>query len=93
MDERIQLQNIFSALAVSLRVDGSVDRQQIDNKHVCAQVVTSQGDLVYRFLGFKEPLAFTRGIAGYVQCIHEASEAILPWNDLIKVTSSIVTDG
>ena len=35
---------LSSALAVSLRVDCSVDRQQIDNKHVCAQVVTSQGD-------------------------------------------------
>ena len=84
-------EELSGALAVSLRVDGLVDRQQIDNKHVCVQVVTSQGDLIHRFLGFSEPLQHR--IAGYVQCIHEASKAILPWNDLIKITSSIVTDG
>lgn len=84
-------EELLGALAVSLRVDGSVDRQQIDNKHVCVQIVTSQGDLIYRFLGFCEPVQ--HGITGYLQCIQEASKAILPWNELIKVTSSIVTDG
>ena len=29
----------------------------------------------------------------YVQCIHEASKAILPWNDLFRITSSVVNDG
>ena len=72
-------------------MDGSVERQQIDNKHVCVQIVTSQGDLINQFLGFSEPLQ--HGIAGYVQCIHEASKAILPWNDLTRITSSVVTDG
>ena len=82
---------ISEALAVSLRVDGSVDRQQIDSKHVCAQIVTTEGDLVSRFLGFSEPVE--RGVTGYVQCVQQATKAVQPWNGLMKVTSSIVTDG
>ncbi len=53
------------ALEVSLWVDGSVDRQQIDNKQVCVQIVTYQGGLIYLFLGCCEPIQ--HGIAGYVQ--------------------------
>ena len=82
---------LSEALTVSLRFDGSVDRQQIDSKHVCAQIVTAEGDLISRFLGFCEPLQ--RGVTGYIQCIQQATKAIQPWNDLMKVTSSIVTDG
>lgn len=82
---------ISEALAVSLQVDGSVDRQQIDSKHVCAQIVTTEGDLISRFLGFSEPVE--QGVTGYVQCIQQATNAVQPWNDLMKVTSSIVTDG
>lgn len=37
---------LSEALAVSLRVDGSVDRQQIDSKHICAQIVTAEGDVI-----------------------------------------------
>ena len=82
---------LSESLAVSLRVNGSVDRQQIDNKHVCAQMVTSGGELVHRFLGFCEPVE--RGVTGYVQCIVEASKAVLSWHELMKVASSVVTDG
>ena len=28
-----------------------------------------------------------------MQCVQEATKAVQPWNDLMKVTSSIVTDG
>ena len=84
-------EELSSALAASLRVDGSVDRQQIDNKHVCIQIVTSKGEIIHRFLGFRQPVE--HGIAGYLQCVQEASKGILPWSDVITVTSSIVTDG
>ena len=83
-----ELQN---ALAVSLHVDGSVDRQQIDNKHVCAHIVTTDGDVVQRFLGFSEPNE--HGIMGYLQSIKDASQSIFQWNEIIQVTTSIVTDG
>ena len=32
-------------------------------------------------------------MTGYVQCIQHATKPVQPWNDLMKVTSSIVTDG
>ena len=79
------------ALAVSICVDGSVDRQQIDNKHICVHMITPLGDAVHQFLGFSEPVE--RGISGYVQCVKDASKAILPWDEFMKVASSIVTDG
>ena len=44
-----------------------MDRQQIDNKHVCAHIVTADGDVVQRFLGFSEPNE--HGIMGYLQSI------------------------
>ena len=28
-----------------------------------------------------------------MQCVQEATKAVQPWNDLMKVTSFIVTDG
>jgi len=54
-------------------------------------MVTSGRELVHRFLGFCESVE--RGVTGYVQCIVEASKAVLSWHELIKVASSIVTDG
>ena len=42
-------EELSGALAASLRVDGSVDQQQVDNKHVCIQIVTSNGELIHRF--------------------------------------------
>ena len=83
-----ELQN---ALAVSLHVDGSVDRQQMDKKHVCAHIVTTDGDVVQRFLGFSKPNE--HGIMGYLQSIKDASQSIFQWNEIIQVTTSIVTDG
>jgi len=54
-------------------------------------MVMSLGELVHRFLGFCEPVE--RGVTGYVQCIVEASKAVLSWHELMKVASSVVTDG
>ena len=58
-----------------VRVDGSVDRQQIDNKHVCAHIVTAQGNVIQRFLGFSEPNE--HGVIGYLQSVKDASQSIL----------------
>ena len=71
-----------------MHVDGSVDRQQIDNKHVCAHILTAQGDFIQQFLGISEPNEH-----GYLQSVKDASQSILQLSKLIKVTSSIVTDG
>ena len=51
-----------SALAVSLRVDGSVDRYQMDNVFVMAKVVEHNGNLRLLCLGFERPAS--RGVDG-----------------------------
>ena len=37
-------EEISNAMAISLRVDGSVDRMQIDNIHVMAKIVSKDGE-------------------------------------------------
>ena len=50
-----------------------------------------QGDVIQQFLGFNEPNK--HGITGYLQSVKDASQSILQWSKVIKVISSIVTDG
>ena len=47
------LTKIKSALAVSLAIDGSVDRFQLDNKYVKCKIITSEGEQEDLFLGFR----------------------------------------
>lgn len=42
-----------NCLAISLRLDGSVDRTQVDNVHVMVKAVTEAGDSELIFLGFE----------------------------------------
>ena len=46
---------VKSALAVSIRVDGSIDRFQRDNEFVMLKVVQADGSDSLFFLGFGEP--------------------------------------
>lgn len=43
-----------SCISVSLRVDGSVDRFQIDNIHVLLKIITKEGNTDLLFLGFED---------------------------------------
>ena len=43
------------ALAVSLRVDGSIDRFQVDNEFVMAKLVLEDGSDRVFFMGFSRP--------------------------------------
>ena len=56
---RADAQNICdlltSAIAVSLRVDESVDKQQVDNVFMMAKIVSGDGSDRLVFLGFAEP--------------------------------------
>jgi hypothetical protein len=56
---------ISSALAVSIAVDGSVDRFQVDNKHVKCKLVSRDGQEKDISLCFDE--ADERKTAGYVR--------------------------
>jgi len=48
-------EKLRKCLAISLRVDGSVDRTQLDNIHILAKVITETGEIELIFIGFKEP--------------------------------------
>lgn len=80
-----------SCIAVSLRIDGSVDRNQIDNIHVLVKVVTSEGNSELIFLSFEEPES--RGVRGYYDAVKKSVNHVIPWDDLLGLMPSIVTDG
>ena len=84
-------QRILHSLAVSLRVDGSVDRMQVDNKHCLLKLVDEHGQEETVFLGYAEPEK--RGTEGYVSAIKSACANVISWCDLLPKLSSIVTDG
>lgn len=50
------MNKLKTKLALSLRVDGSVDRTQIDNIHVMAKIISTNGHSELVFIGFKELL-------------------------------------
>lgn len=78
-------------LAISLRVDGSVDRTQIDNIHILAKIITENGHPELVFIGFKEPEL--RGAQGHFDAIRYAISELLDWNEMMHMISSLVTDG
>jgi len=84
-------EKIGTSLALSLRVDGSVDLTQLDNKHCLIKIVDKNGDEDTLFLGFAEP--HDRGTRGYVAAVKEACEKVMKWDQLLNKLSSIVTDG
>ena len=85
---RSKLEN---SLAVSLSVDGSVARFQLDNKHVTCKIMTDDGKQENLLLGFDE--APERRTTGYVAAVKSAVEWVIPWDSLFLIVSSIVTDG
>lgn len=80
-----------SCILVSLRVDCSVDRFQIDNIHVLLKIITKEGNTDLLFLGFEEPE--TRGALGYYNAIKKPIEHYLPWDQILPLISSEITDG
>jgi hypothetical protein len=80
-----------NSLAVSLRVDGSVDRMQVDNVHCMLKVVDAAGIEDTIFVGFAEP--DNKGTEGYVEAIKKACANIIKWSELLPMLSSVVTDG
>jgi hypothetical protein len=82
-------QNVLSA---SLRVDGAVDKQKIDNKHVMAKYVTKEGTVKTIYLGFSEKEE--SGSTGLYKALQQATyNSGIPWAEVFAKTTSIVTDG
>lgn len=85
-------EHLQSALAVSLRIDGAVDKQRLDNKHVMASYVSMKGDMKTVYLGLSE--SEERGSDGLFIALKEASsKSGLKWKDIFGHTTSIVPDG
>lgn len=86
---------IENCLALSLRVDGSIDRSQIDKIYVMAKIVTSSGQSELIFLGVKEQTE--REAVGLFRTALGAMEDLFGhefvYNVILMKTSSICTDG
>lgn len=53
-------------------MDGSVDRNQIDNIHVLFKIVLENGNSETMFMGFEEPTQ--KGAIGYYEAIKNSVE-------------------
>lgn len=87
------LDTLLQSRAISLRLDGSVDRAQIDKIYVLAKCVTCKGDTQEFFIGLAEP--DQRGAVGILNAVKESLITNFG-TDGIKVLrriTSIVTDG
>lgn len=86
---------IDSCLALSLRVDGSIDRTHIDKIYVLAKIVTSVGNTELIFMGMKEQVE--RYAIGLLNTALGAMEDRFGhdflYDVILKKVSSICTDG
>lgn len=87
---------IRKSLALSIRVDGSVDRTQDHNVFVLVNLVNRDGVMETVFLGFSIPEneeVENDGAAAYLKCIKTVVKNVLPWEDFLKLSTSLITDG
>lgn len=85
---------IQTAIAFSIRADGSVDRTQIDNIYVMLKLITEDGKMELILLGVAEQTE--RGAAGLKNAVREAILKNLDrdvYTELMTKISSICTDG
>lgn len=84
---------LLNARAASIRLDGSVDRSQIDKIYLLCKVVAQDGDTQEFFLGIAEPSK--RGAAGIFEALQAALTATFgeQGRHLLNLMSSVVTDG
>lgn len=87
---------IKDSLALSVRADGSVDRTQDHNVFVLANIINKDAKMITVFLGFDIPENEEDeddGAAAYFQCMKTVITNIMPWQEFLKLMSSLVTDG
>ncbi|XP_037049072.1 uncharacterized protein LOC119083454 [Bradysia coprophila] len=82
---------LSSSLALSLRLDGSVDRMQKHNVYVLIHVITDVGEVKTFFLGFDIPVG--NSALSYQKVTQNIVDEVLPWESLLSMTTSLVTDG
>lgn len=82
---------LSSCLAISLRIDGSVDRIQKHNVYVLIHVITDVGEIKTFFVGFDIPVG--NSALSYQIVTRKIVNDILPWDLLLSICTSLVTDG
>lgn len=82
---------IQNALAISLRIDGSVDRTQKHNVYVMAHIIGRNTSNNTIFIGFDVPENGTA--AALFQILKDIVSKIMPRDDFFKLVTSIVADG
>lgn len=82
---------LSTSLAISLRIDGSVDRMQKHNVYVLMHVVNGDGKMKTFFLGFDVPKG--NSALSYHLAIKNITAEVLPWDFLLSMTTSLATDG
>ncbi len=85
------VESLREALAVSLRLDGSVDRTAEHNVYVMGHIIHKDTTVSTLFIGFDVPK--NGDVAGYLQCLEEIITKVLPWDDFFELITSLVTDG
>lgn len=91
-DELIDV--IKTSIAISIHVDGSVDRTHVDKIYVLLKVVTETGDRKMIFLGIAQQIE--RGASGLMNAVKKA--IIANWDEslyalIMAHVTSICTDG
>jgi hypothetical protein len=87
------LDTLMKSRALSLRLDGSVDRTQIDKIYVLAKSIDEKGESQQTFLGVAEP--DQKGAVGIMNALKQALTTNFGDDGLklLRRISSIVTDG
>lgn len=85
------ISSLRKSLAVSLRVDGSVDRTGLHNIYVMAHIMNQDVTTSTIFMGFGVPEA--DGAEGYFECVKKVFTDIFPWSEFFGFVTSVVTDG
>lgn len=87
-------EKIEKSIALSIRIDGSVDRMQIDKIYIMLKLLTANGQFILIFLGIGEQT--TRGASGLFDAVKKALIENLGeelYAVLMVNISSICTDG
>lgn len=87
------LNSLLNSIALSVRLDGSVDRTQIDKIYVLTKSINEKGETQQTFIGVAEP--DQRGAAGVMSALKQALTANFGEDGLklLSHMSSVVTDG
>lgn len=87
-------EKLISALAISIRIDGSVDRTQIDKIYILLKVIASNGENELLFLGIGQQNE--RGAVGLMNAVKNGIKSNVSekvYKIIFQNTSSICTDG